>query len=77
MISGLAGALSADRNEFFALAGRVCPDIPILLVRSPLLVQLVRLGSQWIDEQLRLVLRQNGVPEAKLHYEVTLYGTQH
>ncbi|HEY0073877.1 MAG TPA: HNH endonuclease [Abditibacteriaceae bacterium] len=68
VISALAGALSADRDEFFALAGRVCPDINILLVRSPLLVQLVRLGAQWSDEQVRLVLRQNGVPESKLHY---------
>src|SRR5687767_3133602 len=49
VIGALAGALSADRDEFFALAGRVCPDIHILLVRSPLLVQLVRLGAQWND----------------------------
>ena len=65
-ITALACALGVDWDELFALAGKVPFDIIHMLVRSPLLVQLVRLGSQWSDDQVLLLLRQNGVSESKL-----------
>ena len=67
-ITALACALGIDWDELYALGGRVPFDIVHMLQRSPLLVQLVRMSSRWNDDQLRMVLRQNGVPESKLHF---------
>ena len=67
-ITALACALGVDWDELYALSGKVPFDIIHILVRSPLLVQLVRLGSQWSDDQVLLLLRQDGVSERKLHF---------
>ena len=67
-ITALACALGVDWDELFALAGKVPFDIIHILQCSPLLVQMVRLGSQWSDDQVLLLLRQHGVSERKLHY---------
>ena len=74
-ITALACALGVDWDELYALANKVPFDIIHILVRSPLLVQLVRLGSQWSDDQVRQFLRQNGIAESKLHY-ITLGAAQ-
>jgi transcriptional regulator with XRE-family HTH domain len=74
-ITALACALGVDWDELYALAGKVPFDIIHILVRSPLLVQLVRLQSQWSDDQVLLLLRQHGVSERKLHL-ITRAATQ-
>jgi transcriptional regulator with XRE-family HTH domain len=66
--TALACALGVDWDELVALGDQVPFDIIHILVRSPLLVQLVRLGSQGSDDQVLLFLRQNRVSETKLHY---------
>ena len=66
-ITALGCALGVDWDELYALGGKVPFDIMHILVRSPLLVQLVRLGSQWSNDQVLLLLRENAVAEGKLH----------
>jgi transcriptional regulator with XRE-family HTH domain len=51
-ITGLACGLGVDWDELYALAGKVPFDIIHMLVRAPLLLQLVRLGSQCSYEQV-------------------------
>jgi hypothetical protein len=70
-ITALACTLGVDWDKFYALAGKVPFDIIHILVRSPLLVQLVRLGSQWSDDQVLLLLQQHRVSERKLHLITT------
>ena len=63
-IAALACALGVDWDELYALGGKAPFDIIHMLVRSTQLVQPVRLGSEWSDDQVLLVLRQSGAQKA-------------
>ena len=65
-IGDLARVLRADGDELFCLAGRVAPDVLALLHARPLLVQLVRVGSDWDEGRLCAFLAENGVTEGRL-----------
>ena len=54
------------------MAGKVPFDIIHILQRSPLLVQLVRLGSQWSDDQVPLFLRLTESQKASCTIELPL-----
>jgi hypothetical protein len=53
--------LRVDADELFALSGKLPPDIERDLLCSPLLVQIVRVVSQWDQPRQQAFLCDQGV----------------